>query len=736
MPQSRHGRDRRDPSMTSYHFFATTPRNMESLLADELRGLGGEGVAETRAGVHFTGALAAAYRICLWSRIANRVLLVLGRFPAATPEALYAGAQRIPWHEHFSPDETFAVDFNTSQSQITHSHFGALKVKDAIADQFRRHGGVRPWVETERPDIRINVYLRRDEATLCLDLSEESLHRRGYREQGVTAPLKENLAAAILLRAGWPEIAHEGGALVDPMCGSGTLPIEAALMAADIAPGLLRDHWGFLRWKHHDAPAWDALMVEAKSRREKGLERLPSIQGFDHNPAAVHAALANVERAGLHGRIHIERRELEHCAPARPKDTGLVVVNPPYGERLGADSDLENLYRRLGERLKEGFPGWRAAVITGNPELGKKLGLRARRKHTLYNGRIECRLLHFDITPEWFLADRQRPGPLPAEQRGAGAQMFANRLKKNLKHLGRWARREGIHCYRLYGADLPEYAIAVDLYEGEKRWVHVQEYEAPKNVDKQNARRRVREALGVILEVLALPEDQLFFKVRRQQKGSAQYQKLASRKNYHEVYEGGCRFLVNFEDYLDTGLFLDHRITRAMLAGLAAGKNFLNLFAYTGAATVHAARGGAASTTTVDMSRTYIDWAKRNMALNGFDGARHTFIQANCLEWLNKAANGKKYGLIFLDPPSFSSSKRMQGTFDIQRDHAALIRKTMRLLEPDGVLIFSNNLRRFKMDAKALSDLKIKDISRATLPKDFERNPRIHNCWEIRWPGR
>ena len=550
--------------------------------------------------------------------------------------------------------------------------------------------------------------------------------------EGVTAPLKENLAAAILLRADWPEIADKGGALVDPMCGSGTLPIEAALMAADIAPGLQRGHWGFLRWKHHNASAWNTLLDEAESRREKGLTQLPSLRGYDCNPAAVRAALANVEQAGLNGRIQIETRELEHCAPACKSDSGLVVINPPYGERLGADSDLPELYFRIGNRLKEQFPGWRAALITGNPELGKKLGLRATRKHTLYNGRIECKLLHFEITPEWFLSSKQRPSLLPAEERSEGAQMFTNRLRKNLKHLSRWARREEIHCYRLYGADLPEYAIAVDLYEGERRWVHVQEYEAPKNVDKQNARRRVREALSVILEVLGLAEDQLFFKVRRQQKGKAQYQQLGSNKHYHEVYEGGCRLLVNFEDYLDTGLFLDHRITRTKLAELAAGKAFLNLFAYTGTGSVYAAKGGAASTTTVDMSKTYLDWAKRNMSLNGFEGAQHKFIQANCLEWLDRAANGQKYGLIFLDPPSFSSSKRMENTFDVQRDHVALIKKTIRLLEPNGILIFSNNLRRFKMDTEALPELIIKDISRATLPKDFERYPRIHNCWEIR----
>lgn len=313
------------------------------------------------------------------------------------------------------------------------------------------------------------------------------------------------------------------------------------------------------------------------------------------------------------------------------------------------------------------------------------------------------------------------------------ADAFANRLAKNLKHLSRWLKRDDIHCYRLYDADIPEFALAVDVYDcvdGVRR-VHVQEYEAPRHVDPQKAQQRLDAALRVIPTVLSVAADQLYLKVRRQQKGKAQYEKLAATGRFYEVLEHGRRFLVNFDDYLDTGLFLDHRITRGMLAELASGRDFLNLFAYTGSATVHAACGGASSTTTVDMSHTYLDWARRNMMLNGHTGARHRFVQANCIEWLETACQGPRYGLIFLDPPSFSTSKRMDGTFDVQRDHVALLRRTAALLAPDGVLIFSNNLRSFKMDRDALPELDIEDLSRATLPKDFERNPRIHNCWRI-----
>lgn len=714
----------------THTFFATTAKYMESLLAHELLALGCKEVVETRAGAGFTGSLADAYRACLWSRVANRVLLTLARFPAATPEDLYGGVRAIPWYEHFHITDTFAVDFTASQSVIRHSHFGALKVKDAVADEFRARYGERPSVRTERPDIQINVYLLRDQATVSLDLSGESLHRRGYREQGAVAPLKETLAAAILLRAGWAEIAARGGALVDPMCGSGTLPIEAAFMAADIAPGLGRDYWGFQHWRQHDARVWGALEDEARGRRIQGLTGLPDIRGYDRDARAVRAALANIERAGLHGYVHVDKRGLEACAPLGPNQTGLVIVNPPYGERLGRDAELPALYTRLGGVLRERFGGWRAAVFTGNPDLGKVMGLRARRMHTFYNGPLECKLLHFDVAPQWYVS--ARPRPLNETERGEGAQMFANRLRKNLKHLGRWAHREDVHAYRLYDADLPEYAVAVDLYQGDKHWVHVQEYEAPKTVDPRNARLRLREALGVILSTLEIPEDQLFFKVRRRQKGRAQYEQLASTQHFHEVHEDGCVFLVNFEDYLDTGLFLDHRLTRAMVSALAGGRHFLNLFGYTGSASVYAAKGGALSTTTVDMSNTYLEWAQRNMALNGYRGSEHHFVRADCLAWLAApGADRRDYGLIFLDPPTFSTSKNMTGTFDVQRDHAPLIKQAIRRLTPDGILIFSTNLRRFKLDGAALAGLTVEDITRATLPKDFERNPRIHQCWKI-----
>ncbi|HEY7745645.1 MAG TPA: bifunctional 23S rRNA (guanine(2069)-N(7))-methyltransferase RlmK/23S rRNA (guanine(2445)-N(2))-methyltransferase RlmL [Desulfuromonadales bacterium] len=717
-------------------FFATVPRRMEHLLVEELRRLGAMEIQESRSGVYFTGGLETALRVCLWSRLASRVLLPLGEFPAATPEHLYAGAAAIAWEEHLASEGTLAVDCTLTASRLNHSHYAALKVKDAVVDRFRNRCGIRPSVAVERPHLRINVHVHRDVATISLDLSGESLHRRGYREEGGAAPLKENLAAAILLKAGWLEMAQKSAVLVDPMCGSGTLPIEAALMAADIAPGLLRSYFGFSGWLGHDPRLWQQLVTEAETRRLAGLARLPLIVGYDANPAAVRAAWANLERAGLAGRVHFERRDVGEFAPpsAGGERVGLVVVNPPYGERLGEVEELHGLYRTLGERLRSCFLGWNAAVFTGNPELGRDLGLRARRLHTLFNGALECRLLQFEVAPEWFAAlpdeHRSRTHAAAAASLGEGAEMFANRLRKNLRNLGRWARQNGITCYRLYDADLPEYAVAVDVYE---RWVHVQEYEAPSTIDPQKAESRLRDVLAVLPTVLEVPAENVFLKVRRRQKGTSQYQKFDRRGEFHEVHEGDCRFLVNFTDYLDTGLFLDHRPTRQLLRALAAGKHVLNLFGYTGAATVYAAAGGARATTTVDLSQVYLDWAQRNLALNGFSGAPHEFVRADCLEWLQRER--RRFDLIFLDPPTFSTSKRMEATFDVQRDHIPLLRAAAGLLAPGGVLIFSNNNRRFRMDRESLPELQIEEITRQTIPRDFERNPRIHNCWRITLPA-
>src|SRR4030095_1700939 len=383
----------------------------------------------------------------------------LGNFPAATPEALYEGVAAIDWTQHVAPNGTLAIEFGGESAGIKHTHFGALKTKDAIVDQLRERTGQRPSVELERPDLRLDVRLDRDAATRSLDLSGESLHRRAYRARGVAAPLKENLAAAVLLRSGWPTIAATGE-FADPMCGSGTLVIEAALMALDIAPGLLRSYFGFVGWRGHDRELWQRVVEEARARREATANRRIVLRGYDSDAAAIHAAIENSERAQLRGFVHFERRELEQLVKEGAAATGLLATNPPYGERIGDQERLQALYATLGQRLREQFQGWRAVVLTGNPPLAKAIGIHAKRSHTLVNGRIECRLLRFEITPEEFQQPRA-PAPDAAEVRARpGAQMFANRLRKNFKSALACVSRETIDCFRIYDADMPEYAFA------------------------------------------------------------------------------------------------------------------------------------------------------------------------------------------------------------------------------------------------------------------------------------
>lgn len=724
--------------------FATAGKGMESMLADELLALGASGIKSAPGGVRFEGDQETALRACLWSRIANRILLPLRQFPATNPEQLYAGCAQVDWPALFAAECSFAVDATLSKSKVTHSRYAEQTVKDAIVDQFRHTLGQRPNVDRSQPDLRVNLYLHRDQAILSLDLSGDSLHRRGYRVEAVEAPLKENLAAAILVRAGWPAIAAQGGGLYDPMCGSGTLLIEGAMLAADIAPGLLRERFGFMAWREFNPAVWQRLTREAEYRRQQGLKTLPPIAGSDLSIKAAGIAKANVRAAGLAGHIRIQGKPLNQAAPDPGQSPGLLVTNPPYGERLGEMRTLEPLYAELGTILKQHFADWKATVFTGNTELAFHIALRSHKSYSLYNGALPCKVFNFDVVPARYFEPKATTAPQPKPEPdheplrplqgpwSEGATMFANRLGKNLRKLTSWAKRQAVDCYRVYDADLPEYAVAIDLYQGASRWVHAQEYEAPKSIDADKAQLRLREVLTVIPELLQVDPSDVFLKVRRRQKGASQYQKQDSGGGFHEVREGPCRLLVNFRDYLDTGLFLDHRMTRTMLGQMAGGKRFLNLFAYTGSATVHAALGGAKRSVSVDMSATYTDWARRNFELNGMDPEQHLLVQQNCLEWLQQAR--KKlwlFDLIFIDPPTFSNSKRMAEVFDVQRDHARLILDAMALLAPNGTLIFSTNARTFKLDQDALASLALEDISRQTLPKDFERNPRIHRCWKI-----
>ncbi|MGP7885338.1 bifunctional 23S rRNA (guanine(2069)-N(7))-methyltransferase RlmK/23S rRNA (guanine(2445)-N(2))-methyltransferase RlmL, partial [Raoultella planticola] len=506
--------------------------------------------------------------------------------------------------------------------------------------------------------------------------------------------------------------------LLDPMCGSGTLLIEAAMLATDRAPGLHRGHWGFNGWLQHDDAVWKEVKAEAQTRARKGLAAYESrFYGSDVDARVIERARSNARRAGVGELIAFEAKDVAQLSNPLPKGPyGTVISNPPYGERLESEPALIALHSLLGRTMKTQFGGWNLSLFSASPELLSCLQLRADKQFKAKNGPLDC------VQKNYHLAENDGSGAVSL------AEDFANRLRKNLKKYEKWARQEGIECYRLYDADLPEYNVAIDRY-GE--WVVVQEYAPPKTVDAHKARQRLFDIIAATISVLGIAPNKLVLKTRERQKGKNQYQKMAEKGDFLEVQEYNARLWVNLTDYLDTGLFLDHRIARRMLGQMSKGKDFLNLFAYTGSASVHAGLGGARSTTTVDMSRTYLEWAERNLRLNGLTGRAHRLMQADVLGWLRES--DEQFDLIFIDPPTFSNSKRMEDAFDVQRDHLRLMTDLKRLLRKGGTIMFSNNKRGFRMDHDGLAQLGLKaqEITQKTLSQDFARNRQIHNCWLI-----
>ncbi|MBF0162766.1 MAG: bifunctional 23S rRNA (guanine(2069)-N(7))-methyltransferase RlmK/23S rRNA (guanine(2445)-N(2))-methyltransferase RlmL, partial [Magnetococcales bacterium] len=554
-----------------------------------------------------------------------------------------------------------------------------------------------------------------------LDLSGEGLHRRGWRLSPTSANLKETLAAGLLLLADWPTVAAAGGGFADPMCGSGTFPIEAAWMAAGVAPGLLRAvPFAFQKLPWFDRTAWPDLLAEAQARARSGLQHLPPLLAWDADPLVLNAARKNAQAAGLSDHIRFEQRPMEQLSPGDVPPFGLLVVNPPYGVRQGGEDELRFLYQKLGEQLRRCFPGWWQAIFTARADLLTNLGMLPAQEHHLQNGPLPCRF--------WIHAPKPPATSPTSEATAAPINHFANRLQKNLKQLKPWSKREGIECFRVYDADMPEYAAAIDLY-GE--WVHIQEYHPPKTVDPQQARHRFSELVAGVTQVLGVPPERIHIKTRRPQQGNTQYEKEGNSHSLLAVSEGGLKFLVNLEDYLDSGLFLDQRLLRQRIRQLAPGRRFLNLFGYTGSATLYAMDGGARSTVLVDISHTYLAWAERNFNLNGHAvGNQHQLVQADCLQWIQGQTD--RFDLILLAPPTFSNSKRMQTDWDVTRDYGPLLARCRTLLAPRGILLFLTHARRFRLDPERVpADMRCTEITAQTVPRDFQRQKNFHRAWEM-----
>ena len=714
-------------------FIATCAKSLEYLLLDELAQFDVSKIKEGLSQVSFEASWESAYQFLMWSRVASRLFYPVASFKAEDEQALYKNASIVDWSQHIRPGGSFIINAQSFRSKLSHTQFVSQRIKDSVMDYFREQEETLPIVEYEEPEVVIHCRIKRNDVTLSIDLAGAGLHRRNYRLQGGGAPIKENLAAALLIRAGWPS---ENQVLYDPMCGSGTFLIEAALMALDIAPGLFRDYLGLFGWNQFDKNLWSNVVEAAENRREEGLKNSHlNIKGSDKNPRAIRNAQANIALAGLEDIIETQIAGIDQLAQFDFEEKGLVIVNPPYSERLGERVEVKALYDTLGNWFKSSLKGWRASVLCPEKEFGHALGIRAKKIYKFNNGSIPCELLNLEIEESNFVqrtADHLFDSAFKEKLSEQGLQLL-NRIEKNRSKLKRYLSKENITCYRIYDADIPEFNAAIDVYENK---IHIQEYKPPRSVDEKLANRRLKEIQRVAAGIFKLPVNQVILKQRQQQKGNWQYhankENEDSSNHFFKVSESGRQFWVNLEDYLDTGLFLDHRATRNLFAESSAQKSVLNLFCYTSSVSVYAATAGAKSTTNVDMSNTYLSWAKRNFKLNNIDLSDHVFERADCLKWLDEAVeDGLSFDLIFLDPPTFSNSKKMEGHFDVQSDHPKLIENCLKLLSPKGELFFSNNFKKFEMNVQNNDAISIREITSKTTSPDFARNP-LHRCWVIK----
>ncbi|MGM0516272.1 MAG: bifunctional 23S rRNA (guanine(2069)-N(7))-methyltransferase RlmK/23S rRNA (guanine(2445)-N(2))-methyltransferase RlmL [Pseudomonadota bacterium] len=720
------------------------PPGVETALAEELRHLTGAAISDRPFGASGDLSPALVYRILADSLIAGRVYLPVARGHADDADSLYSLVSRVDWSAHLDVDASLAVSATGGNAGLRHTGFVATRVKDAIADQFRDRVGRRPDVDAAHPGLRIHCHVQaQGEAILSIELSAGSLHRRGYRVDGGEAPLRENLAAGLLWRARWPQVAAAGGALFDPMCGSGTFLIEGAIAAIGLPDSLRRRRLGSPAWKGHRLDEWETI-IDAGANGWLAQPLEPDalrIVGADRDPLQLAAAHANIEQVRLGESVEIQRADaFRDPVPESVQEAGhgLLISNIPFGQRIANDRETTD-WNRLCNRWVRDLSGWYWGIL--RPSEGETpWPLRFERRFAVIHGGNEVEFLRGRFGEKSL---RRPSGPHALARRlisegrehRSTAVDFANRLKKNWKQR-QSLRRQGDTALRVYDADLPDFKLALDWYltEDGEAWLDVQEYQAPKQIDPQKARARLAAAVAAAVEVLGIDEDCVVVRQRARQSGRQQYGRLGEEHIERVMRERDTRLLINLTDYLDVGLFIDHRLLRDRIAEQARGKRLLNLFCYTASASVRAAVAGAASTTSVDLSNTYLDWAERNFALNGLetDGS-HRLIRADVLAWLKRArAERERFDVIFLDPPSFSNSKAMSDTLDIQRDHAELIEDCMGLLAPNGVLLFSNNRKGFTLNPVIGNRFHLDDLSRKTLPKDFGRTPERRFVCEIR----
>lgn len=841
-----------------HEFYASCPEGFEAALADELRGMGLRQVRPLKGRVAFAGSPADAERACLWSRLASRIFVVLGRFACANAEDLYEATRSIAWERILRAGATIAVTARGTNDELRNSHFAALRVKDALCDRMLEVEGRRPNVDTDDPDARISLTLRGNRASIQLDLSGDPLFKRLPREATRTHAahvLRPDYAALACAQGNWQEICSaaltntkdamgdedtaapaDGSAsangsalagstaehpaptlpvLIDACCAGGGVVLEAASILADRAPGLERRNWGFQSWSEHDAATWRELLNEADRRAELAKGRVARIVATDPSGDAVACARRILKAAGLADRVIFAQPDLDKisrklmmpaCCGGEPRgfvflDTTETAISKMsrvldlatslHAGACGADpvramlstmptvaltrDDL--LIRTLGEpaRSLRVMPNNEEAELAvfsaANGAISAGEGNVAAEDSMPAEDAVESSVAPSPATTLIDLGDG-KPCPILIPE----SEQFARRLRKVAKLRRKWAQREGVTCYRVYDADLPDYSAAIDLYEGSAttpgRWLVIAEYAAPREVDPALAEARLLDILTLAPRILQVDPDNVFAKARIRSRGGSQYGKQAGGSNPGKggkprggrggsasnrpsqgagsstpsdirtrrlplIEESGLTFAVNFNDYLDTGIFLDHRITRGLVREHARGKRFfLNLFAYTGTATCYAADAGVEETVTVDLSNTYLDWAERNMEQNGFVGPDHHYVRADVMSWIRDMRQTRnRWDLIFCDPPTFSNSSKMgRRTWDVQRDHVELLVGLSRLLSREGEAIFSCNLRTFRPDIEELAraGVVLTDITDETIPEDFARNKKIHHCYLVK----
>lgn len=715
-------------------------------------------------------------------------------------EALFQGVKAIAWEDWIGRDAAFPVAGRCVRSKITSEPAAQRTTKKAIVERLQKaYGrmGAPAHLPETGPTVQVEVSILNDVATLTIDTSGVGLHKRGYREGTPgEAALKETLAAGLVQLSVW----RPGRPLVDPFCGSGTIAIEAAMIGRNIAPGLDRgfdaERWiagADSERRLIEPELWLDAREDARSQMIN--ERLdPVIHASDISDDALAIARQNAREAGVEHDIQVIRRDFADLSTT--KDYGVVVTNPPYGVRLGDERELDRLYARMPVVFRK-LPTWTFHIFTGRLDLEKLFGQPASRRRKMYNSKIECCLFTYlgpkppslgprsevdvgtddhdavEAEPAEHEAEAdaasvaadeaERPHEEPAEPAApaAGAKErplaapaptfgglrdrdvreaadFGRCLANNLRHLRKYPSR-GVTCYRVYERDVPDVPLIVDRYEDR---YHAAEYE------RGHSRTPAQQAdwfdlmRTTIAQTAGVPVAHVYMKEKHRQAGLTQHEKIGQARHTFVVSEGQTeafgplKFEVNLSDYIDTGLFLDHRLTRQMVREQARGKRFLNLFCYTGSFTVYAAAGGAKSTTSVDLSNTYLSWAARNLALNGLNQTgNHRFLRSDVLEFLSQhprpGVEGA-YDLVVVDPPTFSNSKSTQRDWEVATMHTDLLRELRPLLAPEAAVYFSTNNRRFVLDEAGLVALgfRVQEISQKTVPPEY-RNRRIHRCWRL-----